>query len=983
MLELKELAQFLTDGLNEFGQSRDYKFLVYAEIGKSQPNTICGVLKTSEPTITPINGIKNIKYNSVVEFAVPSPTANFNLINVEKIIGEFIEYYNGQEIAFNKGSDNGKGVVTFTFTRAKDYKMDYAVGESIPITFGVMVNYTVDMVTSATKHWEIREINGQWLEIPFLSESVLLEKGGKTNNISDALYQQTLLTSQIKHYRFEIPYETNDALCSMLQKDILQGDFGKKYELKYYDGVSFLQNDPFKTFVSIFSTGDSGSVRPDTAKLTVTFTDVDNGQNSIYYEMALVDDPFDTLSDNTQYFNSQQEQIDYFDELIAVGADYDEIPAPNLNSLNITNQVYLNTRKYDVFDLINKNHAIIKASYRDNSKTYYFHYKINSGDIGANGQVSFNLTLNTIQTYLFNPDLDIQGTFVEKSHLDRWIDNGDGTVTFNGKADSKLFEREELKEVAKRLVSRNQLVFDTDDLNLPNSGLSTFTIFDSFELQYPLVWVYIFLDGQYGFSGNDITYNFYNFGKEESDIIQEGLDRMWCDNVVTSTAVLAYPLGSVVLGQAKYGSLPTSPYIKIECDTDAFDEFIFANSTIFSHIKAIKLSIKPPINVNELDYTGRITIDYFEDNVNKAFMGGFDVNTDTAIGRAGTKFVLTSKCLSTQTQKALIYLTQDNLTPFTMKLSEAYDYKVVPQITFEKSDLTNPTTLKNKKYNPKLNASDYKDFVITIAGSQYPLDFQKINNSNPKFSYLEPLTVDTTRAIIRYVSNDDESVYSEAYSKSYNGMIYTNDVSLPLSNDAYNNYLANNKNAYLSFQNQQNLAGTQYATRTLNTILNTIKNPINGINNTQQTLMDGISTSVNLAYNQTQFNLSMDNMKSAPLSILNGNGSALFANAVDKYGIYLEVYEGLDTELEMANDIMFRDGYNYNRFDDLRSQLNIRRYFNYVKAVIGSLSGIPMSEESRKDFKQRFASGLRFWNKNEQNKFVIDYTKENYENRLV
>ena len=1002
MLELTELAQFLTNKLND--NNYDLKFLIYSEVGKSQPNTICGVLKTSEPTTTPIEGINNVRYNAVVELAVSAPTSNYNLINVEKAIGRMIETYNGQEIKFKFGY----GLVTFTFTRAKDYKMDYAVGETIPISFGVMVNYTEKMVTSATKHWQIRELNSQWKEIPFLSESVLLEKGGKTNNISDALYQQTLLTSQIKHYRFEIPYETNDSLCSMLQKDILQGDFGKKYELRYYDGVSFLQNDPFKTTVSIFSTGDSGSVRPDTAKLTVTFTDVDNGQNSIYYEMALVDDPFDTLSDNTQYFNSQQEQIDYFDELIAVGADYDEIPAPNLNSLNITNQVYLNTRKYDVFDLINKNHAIIKASYRDNSKTYYFHYKINNGDIGANGQVSFNLTLNTIQTYLFNPDLDIQGSFIQKSHLDRWIDNGNGTVTFNGKADSKLFEREEIKEIAKRLVSRAKLKYYTDTPSPTNpSDPNIPELVDKFNTIK--CWCYVYISsGQYTARAID--------GDTEVGITIENNKIGYSDGVDTyfegSSGILCFPVvdddGYKLYGREAKQKNPDS--ITYNRDTwisqQGFVNFANINSGVktngeakgfWATVRSIKLSVKPPIDLSNIENYKSISLG--TNNDGKVIYFNTPDYTTTREESEATDFIQI-EYKDNNNEKGIIiirsgsqndavnglntgifYLTNDytNPTLFTTTLQ-------LPQVTFDKTTITGVNGVgvnKNKRFNPKLNASDYKNLTVTIAGNSYEFPIDKINSNKLVFEYFEPLSSDITKGLLRYRSDDNTKVFNTAYSQSFNGFSYTNDFSIGFSVSAYDTYIANNKNAYLSFQNQQNLASTQYAIRSANNILNMVKDPANLINSTQQILVDSVSTSVNMAYNQAQFNLSMDNMKAAPETAKNVNGSAILNYMVAEFGIYAELYEGLDTELEMANDIMFRDGYNYNRFDDLRSQLNIRRYFNYVKAVIGSLSGIPMSEESRKDFKQRFANGLRFWNKNEQNKFVIDYTKENYENRLV
>lgn len=48
--------------------------------------------------------------------------------------------------------------------------------------------------------------------------------------------------------------------------------------------------------------------------------------------------------------------------------------------------------------------------------------------------------------------------------------------------------------------------------------------------------------------------------------------------------------------------------------------------------------------------------------------------------------------------------------------------------------------------------------------------------------------------------------------------------------------------------------------------------------------------------------------------------------------------------------------------------------FDFIKAVLGNISGVPMSDAARADLKQRFVNGIRFWTTDD-----IDYTKENYE----
>ena len=222
-------------------------------------------------------------------------------------------------------------------------------------------------------------------------------------------------------------------------------------------------------------------------------------------------------------------------------------------------------------------------------------------------------------------------------------------------------------------------------------------------------------------------------------------------------------------------------------------------------------------------------------------------------------------------------------------------------------------------------------------------------------------------------------------------------MSLPIANDELSQYLANNKNAYLSFQNQQDQAlFNGIISMVTGATTNTISN-VNSINNAKPqdkasavnsaeigatngligAIGQGVSLGLNQYYAQAQFDLNIDNMKNAPTSVSNANGSAIFANTFEQYGVYVEIYEGINAELEIANDIMYRDGFTYNRFGNIKDFDNIRKYFNYIKAVIGNIGGIAISNNARNDLRQRFLNGVRFWNTD-----TIDYSKENIEKSI-
>ena len=78
---------------------------------------------------------------------------------------------------------------------------------------------------------------------------------------------------------------------------------------------------------------------------------------------------------------------------------------------------------------------------------------------------------------------------------------------------------------------------------------------------------------------------------------------------------------------------------------------------------------------------------------------------------------------------------------------------------------------------------------------------------------------------------------------------------------------------------------------------------------------------------------------------------------------------------------MFRDGYNLNRFEEagksVKDYCHTRKYFNYIRATLGNISGVPMSDTMRADLKRRFDNGIRFWHQD-----TVDYTKENYELKI-
>lgn len=1032
MLNLNEVAQWLTEVFNEQSKNFDpiYTFNIYAEVGEDKNNVdVQGVLKVDIPKNVPVNKIVNVRYYGDIEFTVSAPRSNYNLANVEKIIGGVAKEINGTEKVFA----NGKGFVTMSVAGTGNFKTEYSQGNIVPLRVKLDINYSENVVTGGGKHWYIKELIGDYIEIPFITERVTIEKDGKVSPINDRAYKQAFMLAQQRSYMFTLPYDTT--VGALITRDILKGDANKNYILKYIDGVAFTENDPFETQVVLYRNGDNGETKPDTAMLNIIFTDADDGNNETKYLLALIDNEFDGTTENTRWFDSITDQQAWFTTKIANGADYDSIDAPNLNNLVLTNQIYKNTRKYDIFDLVNKNYAVIKVIKGENEPQYYY-YRVTNADIGANGQVIYTLRLDGVQTWLFRDNLIIDDSFISKAHLDRWIDNGDGTVTFNGNADSKLFEREEIRNVAKRLVKREKLKYYSSAGNytlitpkpsyndatttadyyykrtdgffpgvyFPTAGISESEynkitqIFENKERAFYeemnkiVAWVYIFLDAKaYKVKTKNIKGNDYT----DIQVTLDNAKSNYVNGFELPTAILCYPIGEDidVDGGFEYPSM-------VSVGLDGWNNFVKLNpdETASSYIKGIKLSVKPPVNLkqyNLYDCTFKLGFRFTSTDVNADVI---DINKyrlsvlRTGVGSIG--------------QTGLFYLKNDYIQSVPMS-----SLTLLVNNTFNKSEIIN--SAKNKDFNPKLNSADFKDLTITIAGSQFNFPIDKINQRFPQFEYFEALTPETTRGLLRLGDNIEQNtnnaIFNYAYLSSFNGFNYSNDFTIAFAKNVYAEYIANNKNAYMSFQAQQDYAresaamtaqyktinygismgnqtanlGKQLATLNFGGAISTGQQM--GVETAQY--LSQISelndrTNLNLNYNKTQFDLSIDNMKNAPNTLSSLNGNAILTQMIAEFGIYAEVYEGLDTELESANDMMFRDGYNLNRFEEsgksIRDYCHTRKYFNYIKATLGNIHGVPMSDTMRADLKERFANGIRFWHQD-----TIDYSMENYELNLV
>lgn len=955
MLNPQEVSNLIEEKLNEIGKAwhDPYTFKLFSEIGEDKGGAdICGILRSDSAEFAPVPDYTEGKIIYSVDLPVPAARVNYHFLQVKGIVEELIKNNNG----FSHKFTDGNGIITFAEKKTGTYKNSYGVGENVTMSFSVAVTYTENAVTSADKHWLLDGV-----EIPYLEESVTVEREGTMRNIFTEQYNKLLLTGQTKYYNFRIPYESS--VWNKLQKEILNSSVSQNvtqgtYELKYYDDSAFTEAAPFTTKVKIFRSGKSSSARPDASTFEVTFTDYD-GPDTNYF-LGLLDFPFDMNGDDTRYFASKVEQYNYFEGKITAGdAPFVNIEAPNLDSLFITSQVYQKDAKFgNQFKYANKNYAVIKVI--DNSVPLgpdtirFFFYFITKSTIGAGGKMLLDLRLDTVQTFFFDPEISFSDCMIERAHLNRFQETSGPRVNFIADPASKIFNAEEGMNFPKRLVSRNKL-------SLKFTGNAAV---DDWLNENVLYWVYVFIDPTKGYNvaklddvigdNNEGAVELPSnrpYGYTKYPTGMDGVTNCICypiykNGVINSTATSK---NVIIFSTKLYGENKTIEII-LDDKSSSFEK----NNNTTSYYYAKKISIVPPFDRFWTDST--ISIDENNCLIISALGQGSDVASVKKYNNTRAGFGPSNFFINPGNGNALIFGSVQK-----EKELFSYDYFMTELNSVAKSEIIAPQS-PNLAYNPKLNGQNFKELVITAAnGDTFAYDIQKINSNDILFMYSEPIQPEITRYYMRLKPT---GLYLEGTEENYTGLVGSTDNGLAFTNDAYAAFIANNKNFFM----QSNL---KIGFGAVKSTAGVISQAASG--NVAGAVGSGLSAGLDIAQSLIDRSMTIDNMKNAPDQLKNANGNVIFNMFATDLGLYVEKYSALEGDLKTANDFMNLYGFTFNSIANVKDYAHIRKYHNYVKAQLQGITG-NISNTARDDLRQRFAQGVRFWNQDE-----ISYEYENYE----
>lgn len=712
------------------------------------------------------------------------------------------------------------------------------------------------------------------------------------------------------------------------------------------------------------------------------------------YELALITNEFDYGSVNTRRFDTRQQQIDWFDKRIKNGADYCEVLMPNIDSLVLTQQRYLNTHNLDVNDVLQMNYAIIRET-KENGETKYYYYYVTNSNISEYNLITLDLSMDTLQTHYI--DLEFGDCFISKADINRWIDNGDGTVSFDTSVNSELFERESIKDVSKRLVKR-------DVVTKFNNVVGGYKI-NEWLNKNVFGWYYLFISsnsniktGSFSKGGVDDEYYdgdiqlkpiIYKHKSMEEDILLVGVDDYSLYNTLVCVALPVMKTNKkMYFAQVSEifddNGIVTGHNVSnaLELSRDSLNAFV--KNLGSSYIYAMKFSQVPPLRYIK----GFLAdVNWQEDDNGNLVIQGKSVETSFTTDKEHKYNVLVPSGMDYGWEVEAInidggdgkYGILNVLAQVNINIDMSYQMNDI-EYTFKKTDIVGKA--HNIKFNPKLLSSDYCGLVLSDYlqnGSEY--DILKLGNKNLTITYTEALTPDITKKYIRL--SDLDGYYIPEIADNLTGYVVSDDTSFTLETEQYKSMLANNKNFFL--QNSIN-RGMEYGKATLLGGVNALTSMglgfiggggVTGAMNTAVGYANSVANAyLNREQSQINENLTVDNLKNAPNSITGAKGNVIFNAMYSDLGVVVEMHDILPNEKKMVDDNINMYGMTLNKVENIKKYDNIRAYHNYIQANIENIKG-NISSPIRDDIRQRFANGIRFWNVDE-----ISYENENYERWL-
>lgn len=660
------------------------------------------------------------------------------------------------------------------------------------------------------------------------------------------------------------------------------------------------------------------------------------------YTITLLNSIFDKENDNVLLCNSKQDLKAYIDTIT------DKIVVNKNCNFDVKNlietTIYVDVDVgFSLLKLLNYNYCIVQNNEIVDDVSYWF---INKSRQDNGYRIALDLKIDWFNTYWYDIN-DMQGV-IARTHLDRFKPYNNEFV-YNFGIDSPLFERETIRDLAKRTTKKFKLQshYDTSSIN---------SEFDKWINENIECWKYYYISAD----------KIYKLFLCKNGVRDENASEIQLQSLRYKSGIYDISSQIVVLCEPVYKK-NTNKVIYFYSDKVGKNIHVWGlntqglfgiepflrNNNNFANVFSIKYSIIAPFDINNM--TDKFVIENGDLNIK--------CNSEEH-GAIFTSQYNEYKCYITQNENSI-----DSI--FMTVIRQNFNKNLIFSVPQDMYQLKFISSQIDNACEPKLYNEDYSTYRIYFGGNEYELPIAKSSN-RPYFIYKEILNPDITKSILIFNPNNTndpvrlyyDTIFNEYTEKDFTGFISTLDASLWFTSDKLDTFLAENKNNLQIFNN--NLTSRRAIMKS-----NAFSDMGGGIlSGTPASIFRGVFGTMSNVFNEgvrqvteaTNYNLNIDNMRNSPQQLQSLNSDAVLISYVDEFGIFIEMQEPINFEKQSVIDYFKIFGYTYNKINKVKQFVKTRKYYNYLQANVFEIDG-HIAEQLKDLIKSTLSKGIRFWHK--------------------
>lgn len=636
---------------------------------------------------------------------------------------------------------------------------------------------------------------------------------------------------------------------------------------------------------------------------------------------------------NTMYFNSVEEQSNYFDSLKVV--EFDITHLPYNDAINFSTSLIV---KQPLIDNTSINYGYIELE--DKTRKYYFlkMYVSNSTIVNV------DCSLDVVQTYYFRYRDFLNNGLIKRGFVNKYRYDRNNKIGFNNDT---------------RLLISETLDSDFNKINYPSLNPKITYASNKIQSFFDDVDYFIYMYVNY----RSYNRSFYN-GTQYEDVSDTGFDET------------NFNIGTIDNKSRSFNNDYMCFILPVFKDGETQLRFKMGNSEIYSYCNAWAFINQFRRDNNNMSFVYKIVASKrfpFGNWQNVAITYDSSLKTYTINVMNNTpeplqQFKYNSIVYDvTYVNYSQFYLENKVFLVFTTKGGARYscffgnfhdrEYlnydEYLIDFSYFKSKISNTSTSLFSE--PKLYHEKYRSFSIGFCpDGRFDLNYLLYGSpDNLSLYYFDSVSVENNKYYIRIGFDNDEQFkdgFLEASNSLYDlnsGDLEINDNSFSMVNDQYNEYLANNKNLWY-------IQGMSSFSNILSGGI------IGGASGGPVGAVVGAGTGIiGSTSNFIKTGLELDNRKNAPKNMKMSSGNINFLFNADLFKFTCLYYQAPEIILQKTLDYLNAYAYTLNIYDFVKNYDNVRSKFNYIECKFEYIN-LPISNEEKELFKNRFERGIRF-----------------------